>query len=417
EAARGRRRVLYLPLLAVSLAAGIWAHYYGALAAVPIVAGEFVRLIRSRRPDWGVLASLAAAAIACLPLYGMAVQASVQSATYFQKVSLSQIPIVYYVIARFLIGPWPLSIGLVVIVAVVAASFVRGSLNESPEIPAHEIVAALTTMLIPVWAILGGLVLSKAFVPRYAMGAVVGYFLVIPLMASRIRSPWAPLLLCVLTALAMVRSTAAVLSQPPIESPLSYRPLLTRALSQQAPVVVTGTLYLQMWYYSPQEHRARLSYVADRVAALRLIGTDSLDGDYLALRQWASIGVEDYDTFVRTHRFFYLYYVPALSWLPLRLQEQGAEFREIGQESGATLYTVTLHQLGAGGRRPRGRAAVDFVTISTVDHSPHPAHRRDRPPRRDPEPPCARPSLRFRDCLCPLCRRRRPRRAGAARAR
>jgi hypothetical protein len=107
-------------------------------------------------------------------------------------------------------------------------------------------------------------------------------------------------------------------------------------------VVVTGTLYLQMWYYAPPERRSWLSYIADPSAALRLIGTDSLERDYLVLRNWYPVGVQEYGAFVSEHPRFHLYAVEALTWLPARLREDRAELRELGQESGATMYEVTL---------------------------------------------------------------------------
>jgi len=127
---------------------------------------------------------------------------------------------------------------------------------------------------------------------------------------------------------------------PVFQDPLQYRPLLKSALSEPTPVVATGTLYLQLWYYVPPESRGRLTYLADPSAGLRLLGTDSLERDYLVLRDWAAVQVEDYEAFVGEHPHFRLYSVEALSWLPTRLREQGAELREIGRESGATMYDV-----------------------------------------------------------------------------
>jgi len=205
------------------------------------------------------------------------------------------------------------------------------------------VAAALATLLIPIWAIVVGFLFSGAFVPRYAMSAVVGFCLVIPILVARIRNGLALPVFCLFLVLAFVYSFRDVRPKAAaFQSPTAYRPLLTAALSESTPVVVTGTLYLQMWYYAPPESRRWMSYVADPSAALRLIGTDSLERDYLVLRNWYPVNVQEYGAFVDAHPRFLVYSVEALNWLPARLAEDRAVLRELGQESGATMYEVTL---------------------------------------------------------------------------
>jgi len=344
EAASGRRRGLHLPVLAMALAAGMWTHYYAALAVIPIVAGEFVRLIRTRTLDWGVLGSLTGAGIASLPLYPLIKLASSQSATYFRHESLRDVPDHYMAIAGALVSPWALTLGAVIAAtALLPPSTGEQGPRESPRIPAHEIACAITTLLIPLWANLVSSLVSGAFVPRYAMSTVVGFCLVGPILVARIRNGLAQPLFCLCLVLAFVYSFRDVRPKgAAFQSPTAYRPLLATALSKSTPVVVTGTLYLQMWYYAPPESRRWLSYVADPSAALRLIGTDTLERDYLVLRNWYPVNIQDYGAFVDAHPRFLVYSVEALNWLPARLAEDHAVLRELGQESGATLYEVTL---------------------------------------------------------------------------
>jgi hypothetical protein len=344
EAASGRRRALHLAVLAFALAAGMWTHYYAALAVVPIVAGELVRLVRTRTPDWGMLVCLAGAGIASLPLYPLIRIASSQSSTYFRRAGLRDIPDAYMAIAGDLVNPWALALGAVILAtALLPPSTGEPRPRESLRIPAHEVAAALATLLIPIWAIVVGFLFSGAFVPRYAMSAVVGFCLVIPILVARIRNGLALPLFCLFLVLAFVYSFRDVRPKAAaFQSPTAYRPLLTAALSESTPVVVTGTLYLQMWYYAPPESRRWMSYVADPSAALRLIGTDSLERDYLVLRNWYPVNVQEYGAFVDAHPRFLVYSVEALNWLPARLAEDRAVLRELGQESGATMYEVTL---------------------------------------------------------------------------
>jgi hypothetical protein len=68
EASAGRRRRLYIPLLAVALAASIWNHYYGVLALAPVAGGELVRVLRRGRPDLPIWAALGTALLSAVPL-------------------------------------------------------------------------------------------------------------------------------------------------------------------------------------------------------------------------------------------------------------------------------------------------------------------------------------------------------------
>ena len=343
EAARGQRRRLFLPLLAVALAAGVWTHYYAAIGFIPIVAGELVRSARTRKVDVGILASVILAGLACLPLYPLAKVAQSQSSTYFQKTTLLEIPGAFASIVLSLAGPWALLAGGLALISVLASA--TTARQRTPiRLPAHEVIAGLAVLLTPVWAmLLGLLVASGAFVPRYAITAVVGYCLAVALLTSWSRSRLTAVLVVGLLAAGVAYDAREALQRGAAPNPLDYRPLLRKALSAATPVpvVVTGTLYLQMWYYAPAEARPRLTYVADPSIALRRLGTDSLDRDYLVLRKWSTVSVQDYEEFSRTHSRFYLYDVEALAWLLDHLRDQRAEIRELGRESGATMYEVT----------------------------------------------------------------------------
>ena len=344
EAASGRRRALYLPVLGIALAAGIWTHLYAVLSIVPILVGEIVRYHRSRTLDRGVMASLAGAVVACLGLLPLMQVAASQSATYFQRAGVRDLPAVYGAIAGGLAGPWTLLAGLAIAATLLLPSTAEDADNSaSGHVPAHEVAAGLTTLLIPVLAIAASAFFSGAFVPRYAMSATVGWVLIVPLAAARLRARVAPVLLCLVLGVALAYSVRDVRPNARTrQTPMDYRPVLTSALDGTMPVVVTGTLYLQLWYYADPERRHVLSYVADPLAAQRLLGTDSLDRDYLVLRDWHTVNVQDYESFVAAHQKFMLYAVDSLTWLPRRLEEENAVLKWVGEESGATMYEVTL---------------------------------------------------------------------------
>ena len=154
----------------------------------------------------------------------------------------------------------------------------------------------------------------------------------------------AEIVLCAGLAMAFTYSAVDTLfwARPRFRNPLELRPLLTDQLAGGAPVLVTDTLFLEAWYYTPPDHRGQLRYVADPATALRLGGSDTADLNYLALRNWSPMDVEDWDTFVAAHRTFRAYTSGPRHWQLANLRERGATLREIGHEAGYWLYDVEL---------------------------------------------------------------------------
>ena len=297
EAAAGRQRAWYLPILAITLAAAFWTHYYAALILVPILAGEVARLIRTRRPDWGVLASVSLAVVTALPLYPLAHTAEALSSTYFHRARLGDLHHAYTAILGDMVGPGRLVV-LALGVALLAAAYVTrsGGRREAPAIPLHEWVAALATVLIPAWTVLAGVLFTGVFVPRYAMSAVVGLAIAVPLVVWRLgpRNGVAERLLCVGLLASFLYASRDVRPGQHLafQSPMDVRPRLVSELAQSRPVVVTGVLYLQLAYCAAAASRSSLIYVADPPSALRITGTDSLDRDYLVLRHFYPVNVQ-----------------------------------------------------------------------------------------------------------------------------
>src|SRR5262249_5540424 len=71
EAAAGRHRRRNLAIMAMALGAGLWAHYYLALAFVPMILGEMVRQTRRRHFELAPVVALGSAAVVALPLLSL----------------------------------------------------------------------------------------------------------------------------------------------------------------------------------------------------------------------------------------------------------------------------------------------------------------------------------------------------------
>jgi hypothetical protein len=338
EAAAGRSRRRNLALLSAALAAGMWNHYYAALAYFPIAAGEAVRTWRSRRFDGGVIAATAASVAAALPMLALAAAAAAQRATFWSPASLDQLVDTYY----FLLEPLFVRrfvVVLLILLVVVGLSFLKksGKLAQPHQVAPHEIAAIIAAVLLPAAGVLLGVIVTGVFVPRYALPGLVGISLAAAFAIPR--STRAELVL----PLVLLYCTAELLlpvTRP--GDPFAARPVLADALKSPGPTAITGGLtYLQLWYYAPPELKPRLVYVADPSSARRLTRSDTIDLGLLALSRWTTVGAVPFDVFTAQHRVFRVYAYGS-GWLLDRLRESGAELEERGAEASAQLFVVRL---------------------------------------------------------------------------
>ena len=352
EAARGHRRTLHAASLAVALAASVWNHYYGVLAFVPIVLGESVRSVRRRRIDGAILAALAGSVVATLPLLPLAGAARAQAHSFWSPAAFGEVAAVY----RFLFGSFtdrPLLMGAAVLAGIVLLAQRRKGDATTRQVAVHEAVAFAAALLIPVFGILLGLVVTGVFVPRYAMSAVVGASILLPLTVWRTNTKGgiAELFLCGFLAVTFVSSMGASLLSPPVlHDPYLSRPVLQRAVTTEAQVVSASSLqFLQYWYYSPTPQKGRLRYLADPEEARRYMGSDTIDRGYLALRRWTAVPIDRFDEYLpgrdelRVHE-------AGSGWLLRKLADEGAATEQVGAGPGERLYVVRLRRGGPSSR-------------------------------------------------------------------
>lgn len=344
EAAHGRRRRVHLPLLAGSLAAGCWAQYFGAIAFAPIAAGEAVRSIERRSLDLPIWAALAAGAGAVLPLLPLIHTAEAQAGTFWAHATLRALPSLY----AFLLEPliWrPVAYVAAAILVIATAERTLGRTATPRGLPAYEIVAGLTALLIPAIGLLGAAASTGTFADRYALDGALGFAIVIPLLISivtggrRVATAILPAVLLYAFLPGAYRSIRQ--ARDPFVNPFDERPTLAAdARGTEAVVITGGLMYLQLWYYAPRDLRQHLWYVADPAEALRFTGTDTADRGYQELRRWAAVQAPDYASFTATHSSFLLYGAGS-GWISDRLKADGARFDLIGRELGAPIMRVT----------------------------------------------------------------------------
>ncbi|MDQ3418167.1 MAG: glycosyltransferase family 39 protein [Acidobacteriota bacterium] len=350
EAAAGRRRAIYIPLLTISLAASLWNHYYGVLVFAPVLAGEAARCARNRRVDLPVAVAIGAALAAVVPLFPLMRVASAQRGTFWLAAAPGE---QLFELHQFLIQPLvdaPLVLAGVLLAVLLSRLPVPGRHTTAAVVQQHELAAVLVALTIPLLGFLLGRFVTGGLAPRYILNGAVAVSIAVPMaLTSRgRRKPVADLLL--LFVLGLGATTAAVGAWYPARTamtdPVASRPLLTGSLRQPGPTVISGSLqFLPVWYYTPQALKPKLLYVASTQEAMRWSRSDTIDRGYQALARTVSLPVMDYETFVRTHIEFRVY-DNGSGWLLDALSAAGATVEIAGAEPGGRLLLVRLPTRG-----------------------------------------------------------------------
>jgi hypothetical protein len=345
EAAAGRCRTLYLPLLGLTLAASIWNHYFGILVFVPVVAGELVRLLRDRRLDVGIVATIVCALASAIPLWPLAAAAARQGSSFWSRpAGAGQIVETY----GFLLAPmmdrtlWIIAAGSCVLA--LAAAVLRGRSAMARRVPIHETVALLVGAGLPLVGFMLSRFVTGVAVPRYFLSAIPAIAMALPLFFSRVSSGRQSIELAACGALAAVVLFGAFRSdRPRFRNPVAERAVFDASLRSPSLTVVSSSLqFLQLWFYSPPDLKGRMRYLVDPGEALKRTGSDTIDRGYLALSKWTALPVEPYQDFVNKHPSFRVYEAGS-GWLLGTLQDADAVIEEIAHEPGARLYQITSH--------------------------------------------------------------------------
>jgi hypothetical protein len=281
---------------------------------------------------------------AALPLAPLASAAAGQRQHFWAHASSAEISAAYrFLFADLWTGPLPWALGAIAILAVGARLWPIASCTIEP-IPVHEGVAAAIAILLPSLSVLLALVITGAFVPRYALAAIGAVSVVLPLAASHVAraGPIAGVVLLVALAAGHAGAFAAVIRSAPFDNPVTARPLLAASLRQPGPTVASAQLwFLQLWYYAAPELKSRMVYVADPDRSLQYTGSDTMDRNYLALARWTAVPVERLDSFLPRHPDLRIY-ASGSGWLLEWLRDRHARLEMMGTEPGGQLYTAAI---------------------------------------------------------------------------
>lgn len=370
DAAHNGNRRLAIPLIAVSGMLLLLSHVFGILSLGAVIAGELVRVVRSKKFDVAVVLSLLVPLIAALayrPLFHSA------GAIVFPPeaaVTWGKLYYLYFSIFRWMWRP----LAAIAIVLLLTRKRAPAS-SDSAFSPALTTALALL-FLVPLGLTIVFLRYHGAFYERYGMVAVLPIVIVVPLLIRRMRyySSSAPawsfvtvgaLLLMSTTLRAPIQRAAAAVLPPKPATKLTgilmtsphgpFRPwfknlpvpadLLSERESAPSislenfradlPIVAASEItYFEMDQRDPDDVARRLYYLYDRDAELQLAHRSITDGVLNARRFFPTrSNMEAYGQFLSEHHQFLVignYEYPG-DWLLRKLRHDGASLHVVGK--------------------------------------------------------------------------------------
>jgi hypothetical protein len=350
KATEDRQRAVFLPLLAVSLAAAVSSHYYAALILIPLAAGEWVRtraLGRIDMPVWIAFAFTFLPVVVFLPIILRAHEYSAHfwalplwsDAVYFYtgQVGLSAVPLLAFLAAALIFGfgrrGWRttnLTLGV--------------SLHERGPLTTWQATVFYLLAALPVVVMLTAKVVTHGFSPRYAIGSIIGIATLVAYLLSRAApralTAMVAAVLCLIIYGVEIRLYHAAFAEQRANLIDSARVLSSSGDAQIA--LMDITVMHQLSYYAPRELATRVNYVADPDKSVEYLNQDTVDRGLLDLRPWFPLKVIRAKTFLSENPRFLAYgeATGGWSWLTYDLPKWG-ETRLIERvDKQLTLFSV-----------------------------------------------------------------------------
>jgi hypothetical protein len=345
EASRGRRPALHWTLMGVALAGAVWTHYFAALAALVVVAGELTRQTARRTFVAAPWIACAGAALAAMPLLPLIRIAASQRTVFWARVSSIELGVVY----RFAFGSLRThQVEMYVLASTAAIELIRRLLRRSwpRHLDAHDVVAAIVCLALPAAGAVAGY-WTGVLTDRYVTFTAAGIAFSAPLLVWMLTpacglGEWIALVVLAVPAVGMSQK---ILIHPPVaHQRIDDRPLLREWLRSDESIVVAGGVdFLGLWYSIPAAQRSRVVHVADVDSELHFEGSNTVERGYLALSRWTPVQVVRVKALARARRPFllYAYEVP---WQQRGLADAGATLVELSREASdsGVLYRVTV---------------------------------------------------------------------------
>jgi hypothetical protein len=348
----GRHRRLAALGLAVSLAAAVGSHYYAVLVLIPLLAGEAARTLMRRRVDWLVLCAFGGALIPLLAFAPLIAESGEYSTNFWAEPSWSAA--VRFFPDALLDRALPVLIALILASATFAAlrssgrSGHTGRAGRRP--PTHELVALLTFLLLPLFGVALGLLVTDAFTDRSVLPALLALAILIALTAwwADRDAPFAAIsLLIVLLVFAGARTAErfdeAAADADEQKQALSF---LERHAEPGAPIAIASPHdFFELSHAAAAgQGRQGFVYLADPARAVEHLETDAVELGMIGLESIAPLRVEAYRSYLASHPRFRVYARDgAWDWLSSELRASGAATRVLARNrrNGTALVEVS----------------------------------------------------------------------------
>jgi hypothetical protein len=352
-ATRQTNRTIALWCVALSTTVLLVSHVFASLCLFAFVVAEFARYVRRRRPDWALYAALGlpmAIMLSYLPLVRV----------YHGLILWPQFRASPLMAARFYYSALDCVARALFAVCLLTLALRREGLREERlrgAMALEDRVLFICMLANPLLLNLLLMTRKGDFFTRYTLttNAVI-YGLIAVLFAIRLR--FTKTIAYVASAVMLLMMVHSV-HREWVKRPRSADSRIFTSLRPDLPIVVSnGATWMEMNQHEPASVVSRLYYIKDRAAAIKYDGTNYYY-DFEAMDEMKAAGfplkgsVEPYSAFVASHRQFLIFADP-FEWLPLRLQEDGAQFTLIFAYSGA---------------RPTDIAAVTQASDPTLDES------------------------------------------------
>jgi hypothetical protein len=364
-ATENRRRIVTVPLLALSLMAAIALHYFAIFIVVPLFLAELVRARETRKLDFPVLTALAAGPLVLALHYPLIAAGRAFQAHYWAPAQLSVLlwvfewngMMMFLLPALVLVALWNMPDLLLAD---------RSPVSRLP-LTIPEWVAAVAFLLMPVAAFVFSKYTAGVFVDRYVLWMVVGGAIAIGASlcnAGRLNALVGLSMAACILVIVGAREVAELRQKPLLrESEAAYRDLARLPLDSQPVVVANHHVFMELSYYARPELRERLIYPLSIDLDLRYSNIDTGPRIFSALRHRTSLRIVDYDAVLQSNPRFILV-ASSKDYLPWHLVRSGFRVIPLGQSS-STLYQV----------EPPTKSIL--TSSNPVEPGEHPSHERE----------------------------------------
>ena len=350
SASDGRRHILSVVGLFLSLSLCVCSHYYALFVWIPLGLAELTRIWDRRKVDWPVCLAIMFSTLPLL-LFLPAIRAAREAyaATVWNKpsITLSEVGDTYGAL---------LNLSFMPLVGAIALWLVLSRLGPLPDakpvhVPRAERVLIGTLALLPVFALPLSL-LAGAFLPRYVLPSIIGVavFFAFGLVRALGRDRLVGSILAVVflgwfclkngkVVLAGIRMQGAASAS--IEC-YRQQAWMQELAGNNLPIAATNTpFFLQLQFYAPPMIRSRVIYLVSRKYAMEFDGSDTGDDNMVHFSRRVSLPLVDYDAFVAKNPHFMVCADTASpTWLTEKLLKDGASLRLRKREGFVYVYEV-----------------------------------------------------------------------------